>query len=750
MANRTTKTKTVLPQPYISGLKKQIYFTALICIMALCIGFDITLSAQVPQLQQEAIISSDIPELRYREWLEKHKNLPFTLTSLTAGEDGFLYVTGRLTGSVDVDFTEEEQLIVSASSIMFVGKYTADWELVWAKPVYENGGASDYCFANADKDGNVFITGNFNTSLDFQVGEGEQILIEDKPYDSGYLLKLDVNGTYLWSKEVYANDRGFEFDENTNLYLLGQYREEGAKSATHISKYDKDGNLLWDKQFELLTVSYEKTDKLTYKNNNLYYFTEYRGGDKITVNNQQVTLPSTSEMADWSELLYTKLDSETGDIIWYNTVNGSGIIKVFDMVIDGEDNLIVSAFTYEGELLFNSQGEQSIVEEDNNARYMIPNIGIHKISSDGQPVWTKYFQSRFQYMGAMEVDASNNIYFAMTGVGRLNFHTSGESYYVNSLQGDHNSQFMACLNKKGDLEWARTLPVGVPVTTMTNLVKDKNNDFHVGYGREYNNTPYFELFKFNPSIYYQTITDTPYANIGDQEVYGSGVYRYDTTNQFGNDSTSILYLLPDDYVNQNGGGSCEEATLMEYHRYKLNHSPATRTYYPKVWYKYSIKEAGKLTISTCGEVTPDTYVEVYLKCGDLFAENDDFCGGQSELVLDDLRPNDTVYIAWTDYWEEDEWEDAKAYSYIFNINFEKTDTGNDVVSGIDKGSMADFETRLNGIYFSNHQKQLIQIMDITGKVLLDKTTQTFEPFLFQKSKLYIIKVNQVVKKISFR
>ena len=116
---------------------------------------------------------------------------------------GNTYVTGQYTGTVDFDPGPSATTLTSVggSQDIFVAKYNTAGGLVWAKSV---GGTSNSELGQSiavDGSGNVYVTGYFAGTADFDPGPGTASLTSAGP-NAAFLLKLDGSGNYQWARQM--------------------------------------------------------------------------------------------------------------------------------------------------------------------------------------------------------------------------------------------------------------------------------------------------------------------------------------------------------------------------------------------------------------------------------------------------------------------------------------------------------------------------------------------------------------------
>lgn len=114
-----------------------------------------------------------------------------------------------------------------------------------------------------DDDGNMYLTGSFDGTVDFDPGTGTA---NKSGSDDLYIAKLDSNGNYVWVQVIGGSgaDIGYKIrlDHAGDLIVCGSYSStvdfdpgpaianlsnSGGKDA-FFAKYDTDGNLKWAKK----------------------------------------------------------------------------------------------------------------------------------------------------------------------------------------------------------------------------------------------------------------------------------------------------------------------------------------------------------------------------------------------------------------------------------------------------------------------------------------------------------------------
>ncbi len=180
-----------------------------------------------------------------------------------------VYIAGNLYGTADVDpgaATVNISSIASGYNDAFFAKYDASGNYLWAKLV---GGTLDDYVHNIDIDGsgNVYITGEFGGTADFDPNAGTANLVANGQHDV-FIAKYNSSANYLWADGIggTANDYGYGIAVNSStgeVFASGGFAgtvdfDPGGASANLTSfatgagnydgffaKYDAGGNYLW-------------------------------------------------------------------------------------------------------------------------------------------------------------------------------------------------------------------------------------------------------------------------------------------------------------------------------------------------------------------------------------------------------------------------------------------------------------------------------------------------------------------------
>jgi hypothetical protein len=186
--------------------------------------------------------------------------------SIALDATGNVYITGIFADTADFDpGPGVYNLMAPRTTNVFVEKLDSSGNFVWARQI---GDSSSYNWAYgtaADSVGNVYLTGFFDHTVDFDPGSGIFNLTSKGSSDI-FVLKLDASGNFVWAKQIgdTLSDQSFAIavDRLGNVYTTGLFQgtvdfDPGVDSfylttsttnTIFISKLDPSGNFVWAKQ----------------------------------------------------------------------------------------------------------------------------------------------------------------------------------------------------------------------------------------------------------------------------------------------------------------------------------------------------------------------------------------------------------------------------------------------------------------------------------------------------------------------
>lgn len=186
-------------------------------------------------------------------------------TAISISASNEIYITGQfgLTVDFDPDSFGSEFLTAQGFWDAYVLKLDVDGLFVWAK-TFEGSGAG-YGIGHAvtlDNSGNVYVGGYYYNNTDFDPS-GNTFYLTSAGYEDGFILKLDLNGSFIWAKSFGGSGvdviRSLSIDTDGNIFASGNFDSAGdfdPAATTYtltpnglfdicLVELDKDGALIW-------------------------------------------------------------------------------------------------------------------------------------------------------------------------------------------------------------------------------------------------------------------------------------------------------------------------------------------------------------------------------------------------------------------------------------------------------------------------------------------------------------------------
>ncbi len=323
--------------------------------------------------------------------------------SVATDIDGNVLVTGYFRNTIDADPGPLVlNLISSGQRDIFVSKFNASGRLLWAKQI---SGQLDET-ANeltTDSDGNVYVTGFYQGTVDFDPSPSVYNLITTS--SNAYILKLDNSGNFMWVKTF----------------------DGGAPLAYDIA-VDPDHNIYTTGRFNALT--------------------DFDPGPGVyNLDAYDYTDMFVCKMNEMGELLWVKQIAEIGD---------TASIRPISIAVDLQGNVLTTGF-FNGTVDFDPGiGTFNLVSAGELNDVSFPkNVFVSKLDTDGNFMWAgSIAQEADAQSTGIAVDENNNIYTTGYFTGTVDFDPGASVFELNSNAMGANS-FVCKLDPLGDFEWAK-------------------------------------------------------------------------------------------------------------------------------------------------------------------------------------------------------------------------------------------------------------------------------------------------------
>ncbi|MFL3662628.1 MAG: SBBP repeat-containing protein [Flavobacteriales bacterium] len=330
----------------------------------------------------------------------------------------------------------------------------------WAKSI--GGTAQDHGSSVViDDSGNIYITGKFEGTVDFDPGIGIYNLTSNGVYSDVFITKLDASGNFEWAKNIGGSsfDVGHSIDVDIygNVYTTGSFigtvdfdpgvgvfNLSGTGTATFISKLDPTGNFIWAKSI----ASGEGYDVTIDAVGNVYTIGYFRGTVDFDPGAGIFNITSTSLFGD-EDVFISKLDS-VGNFVWAKNMGGSSDDRGVSIDVDILGNIYTTGY-FNGTADFDpGVGVSNITSS--GAR----DIFISKLDSAGNFVWVKSIGGTLHDQGfSLVADPMGNVYTTGLFQGVVDFDPGVGTF--NLVSSGVREIFISKLDTVGNFLWAKKI-----------------------------------------------------------------------------------------------------------------------------------------------------------------------------------------------------------------------------------------------------------------------------------------------------
>jgi Secretion system C-terminal sorting domain/Beta-propeller repeat len=336
-------------------------------------------------------------------WVKTINGTPGNLIenpSLAVTSDGNLFFTGSLLGTADFDPGPASHFLTANIFGVYFVNLDSYGNFKWASLI--DGLSNARPSLTVDLQFNIYSTGSFQGTVDFDPGANVHIMTSDSNYYANiYTIKMDSSGNFIWAFDL--NGRGFgdwgssiTTDNFSNIYITGSFVD---------------------------TVDFDPGAG-TY---NLIADTSI--GNKAFV---------------------AKYDS-SGNLIWAKSINGNSIISSYDIIVDEMKN-VYAAGTYDGDVDFDPDSISvfTLTDYHGGAGFIL------KLNPLGNFVWVKEFKTSggsSSEIHSITLDTASNIYSTGNFTNQVDFDPGVTSYNLNCIGGNGNDIFVSKLDKNGNFNW---------------------------------------------------------------------------------------------------------------------------------------------------------------------------------------------------------------------------------------------------------------------------------------------------------
>ncbi len=307
--------------------------------------------------------------------------------------------------------------------------------------------------ASVDVHGNIFNTGSYIGSVDFDPGAGIVTLPFAAGGNNSYITKIDSAGNLIWARGISGSDVtswGIGVDDFGNVYIAGLFystadfnpdtavsfiltasTQPGQFPDIFLLKLDSAGNFVWAFQIGSITGAFESAGNLIVGNNNIYITGRYSGTCDFDPGAGIYNLtPSVSE-----EVYLAKYDT-AGILSWAVSL---------PLSYYGEYESLAATYDKQGNIFVGSYGEIAKVDTSG--------VLLFKKSLNNNPIT----QQLYLYVKALSCDSAGNVFACGYFSDTADFDTDTLlTYYL--YANSYINTFLCRLTNNLDFDWATSFP----------------------------------------------------------------------------------------------------------------------------------------------------------------------------------------------------------------------------------------------------------------------------------------------------
>ena len=335
----------------------------------------------------------------------------------------------------------------------------------WVNQIGSNG--SDHAGSiTTDENGNIYVTGYFRETVDFDPGPATLNLTSNGDADI-FIQKLDPDGNLNWVKQMVGTDAGYPkqiiTDEIGNVYTIGNFFGTvdfdpgiGVMNLTSIGvsndianvfvqKLDTNGDLIWVKQFG--GIIFNEGQSITIDTAENVYTTGHFEG---TVDfDPGVGITNFTSFGD-TDIFVQKLDVN-GDFLWAKQIGGANLDYGTSITIDNNIDNIYTVGYFEGTVDFEPGTNPTYLTSNGNA-----DIFIQKLNTNGELIWLKQIGGLdYDYCHMIVNDGNGNI--CLTGNFGNTVDFDPNTGTTNLSSNGYQDVFIQKLDDDGNLLWVKQI-----------------------------------------------------------------------------------------------------------------------------------------------------------------------------------------------------------------------------------------------------------------------------------------------------
>lgn len=315
-----------------------------------------------------------------------------------------------------------------------------------------------------DISGNVYTTGFFTDTVDFDPNPSVDYLLAPAGGNAIFVSKLDNSGKFIWAKQLggMGSDLGYSIavDDQENVYTTGQFSGiadfdpgSGVYNLSSlpggvdvfVSKLDANGDFVWAKK--LGGAGFNQGLSIGLDNlGNVYTAGQYTAASDFDPDSNQVFLMTP---AGGSDIFVSKL-SASGNFVWAKSMGGSGTDQAQSLVITGSGYIYITG-VFNGTADFDPSYNSSMLNSAGGH-----DVFVSKLNLSGNFIWAKQIGGTGAEQGrSINVDGNGDIYLTGYFTGTCDFDPG--TTIMNLTSAGSSDIFVTKLDSSGGYSWAKKM-----------------------------------------------------------------------------------------------------------------------------------------------------------------------------------------------------------------------------------------------------------------------------------------------------
>jgi len=249
--------------------------------------------------------------------------------SIALDATGNIFTTGYFMGTADFNpDTGVFNLTSGGSRDIFISKFGSAGNFIWAKSLSGVTGYDYGCALATDPSGNVYSTGYFTGTIDFDPGASTFNLASAGAEDI-FLLKLDSSSNFVWAKRAGGGateiGKSIVIVDSSIIYIAGEYWSPTVTfdSITIVHDTSFASADLFISKIETPTLTAINNEQDNFEGSGLFY--PNPANNKITL-----------DLRKQNEMVLVTISDITGKIIYSASTISNKMFEInLDLVSDG-------------------------------------------------------------------------------------------------------------------------------------------------------------------------------------------------------------------------------------------------------------------------------------------------------------------------------------------------------------------------------------------------------------------------------